>query len=167
MYFVIFFCFNPPNSSIYNIYFACLEVYLSFVCMCPINVKTAEQIGPKFCVWLYMTPGKVYGWSKLQQNSIFIKFYKSTTLFYKIRQLFCFCFTMDTKRKSSQLKYKMGVKRPESLVSYFLYFSTYLLILYLYRGPCIFSQVFFVYRVAFFRNLYNPLSSLPSLSFIS
>ena len=56
--------------------------------------------------------------------------------FIKSANFFCFCFTMYTKRKSSQLKYKMGVKRPENLVSYFLYFSTYLLILYLQRGPC-------------------------------
>ena len=49
--------------------------------------------------------------------------------FLKSANFFCFCFTMYTKRKSSQLKYKMGMKRPENLVSYFLYFSTYLLII--------------------------------------
>jgi len=37
------------------IYFACL-----FECFFyPINVKTAELIGPKFCAGPYMTPGKV------------------------------------------------------------------------------------------------------------
>ena len=48
---------------IYNlyIYFACLGVCLS-VCLYPINVKTAEPIGTKFCVGVghHVTPGKVY-----------------------------------------------------------------------------------------------------------
>ena len=40
---------------------ACLSVCL-FVCLYPINVKTAEPIGPKFFVGHHMTPGKlVYG----------------------------------------------------------------------------------------------------------
>ena len=30
------------------------------VCLYPINVKTAEPIGPKFCVRPHVTPGKVY-----------------------------------------------------------------------------------------------------------
>ena len=37
---------------------ACLSV--SSVCLYPINVKTAEPIGPKFCVGPHVTPGKVY-----------------------------------------------------------------------------------------------------------
>ena len=37
----------------------CLFVCL-FVCLYPINVKTAEPIGPKFCVGYHVTPGKVY-----------------------------------------------------------------------------------------------------------
>ena len=42
---------------------ACLSVCLFvclFVCVYPINVKTAEQIGPKFCVGHHGTTGKVY-----------------------------------------------------------------------------------------------------------
>ena len=38
------------------------------VCLYPINVKTAELIGLNFFVGPYMTPGKVYGCSKLQIN---------------------------------------------------------------------------------------------------
>ena len=38
-----------------------------FVCLYPTNVKTAEPIGPKFCVGPHLTPGKVYGCSKLQK----------------------------------------------------------------------------------------------------
>ena len=30
------------------------------VCLCLINVKTVELIGPKFCVRPHMTPRKVY-----------------------------------------------------------------------------------------------------------
>ena len=32
-----------------------------FVCLYPINIKTAEPIGPKFCVGPHMTSGEVYG----------------------------------------------------------------------------------------------------------
>ena len=40
------------------------------VCLCPINVKTAEPIGQKLCVGPHMTPGNVYEWSKLASNKI-------------------------------------------------------------------------------------------------
>ena len=38
-----------------HLYFACL-----FVCLYPINVKTAKPIRTKFCVGPNMAPGKVY-----------------------------------------------------------------------------------------------------------
>ena len=38
-----------------------------FVRLNPINVKTAEPIGPKFCVRPHMAPLKVYRWSKFQK----------------------------------------------------------------------------------------------------
>ena len=44
------------NISIYKFG---LSVCLS-VCLYPINVKTAEPIGPKFFVGPHVTPGKVY-----------------------------------------------------------------------------------------------------------
>ena len=80
---------------------ACLFVCL-FVCLYPINVKTAEPIGPKFFVGHLGTPGKVYESSKLQifvsikiRFSLnFWKFWKFTDVFVKIR--FLFCFTMYT-----------------------------------------------------------------------
>ena len=37
--------------------FGCL-----FVCLYPINVKTAEPIRPEFFVGHHVTPGKVYEW---------------------------------------------------------------------------------------------------------
>ena len=82
---------------------ACLSWCL-FVCLYPINVKTAEPIGLKFFVGHHVTTGKVYEWSKFQifvfikiRSSLkFWKFWKSTTLF-------LFCFTMYTKRTCSQL----------------------------------------------------------------
>ena len=46
------------NRNLY-INLACLGVCL-FVCLYPINVKTAEPIGPKFVVGHPGTPGKVY-----------------------------------------------------------------------------------------------------------
>ena len=33
------------------------------VCLYPINVKTAEPIGPKFCLEPHVAPGKVFGQS--------------------------------------------------------------------------------------------------------
>ena len=46
------------NKKLY-INLACLSVWVS-VCLYPINVKTAETIGPKFFVGHHMTTGKVY-----------------------------------------------------------------------------------------------------------
>ena len=46
------------DSHLY-INLACLSVCLS-VCLYPINVKTAEPIGPKFFVGHLGSPGKVY-----------------------------------------------------------------------------------------------------------
>ena len=64
--------------------FVCL-----FVCLYPINVKTAEPIGPKFFVGHHVTTGKVYEWSKFQifvsikirSSFNFWKFWKSTKFF--------------------------------------------------------------------------------------
>ena len=101
---------------LYNLYInlACLSVCLFVclsVCLYPINVKTAEPIGPKFFVGHHATTGKVYEWSKFQifvsikirSSFNFLKFWKSTKFFGKIRELFLFCFTMYTKRTCSQL----------------------------------------------------------------
>jgi len=72
------------NSNKLKLYInlACL-----FVCLYPINVKTAEPIGPKFFVGPLGTPGKVYESSNicLHQNSIVIKFFKIL----KINEIFC------------------------------------------------------------------------------
>ena len=73
-------------SSIYKFG---LSVCLS-VCLYPINVKTAEPIGPKFFVGHLGTPGNVYESSKFQifvsikiRSSInFLKFWKSANYFY-------------------------------------------------------------------------------------
>ena len=54
------------NLSIYKFGLSvCLYVCL-FVCLYPINVKTAEPIGPKFFVGPHGAPGKVYEKSKFQ-----------------------------------------------------------------------------------------------------
>ena len=76
-----------------------------FVCLYPINVKTAEPIGPKFFVGHHVTPWKVYEWSKLKNLClnffIFVNFFKIPLwiwhchlcmklrdFFYKIREIF-------------------------------------------------------------------------------
>ena len=93
-----------------NFSILCLSGCL-FVCLYPINFKTAESIGPKFCLGLYMSPKKVYGWSKFQNfasNKIrcSLNFKHQRHFFNKIHKLFCFCFIMHTQRKCSQLKQK-------------------------------------------------------------
>ena len=65
----------PVNQ---NINLACLSV-----CLYPINVKTAEPIGPKFFVGHHVTTGKV---------------------FFKSAKFFFLCFKMWTKRTCSQFK---------------------------------------------------------------
>ena len=103
--------------NIFPIYKFGLSV-LVFVCLSdclyPINVKTAEPIGPKFFVGHLGTPRKVYEKSKFQifvsikkRSSLnFWKFWKSAKFFVKIHELFLFCFTMYTKRTCSQLIWK-------------------------------------------------------------
>ena len=102
---------NVSWTSIYKFGLSvCLSVCL-FVCLYPINVKTAEPIGPKFFVGHLGTSGKVYESSKFQifvsikirSSLIFLKFWKSAKFFVKIRELFLFCFTMYTKRTCSEL----------------------------------------------------------------
>ena len=41
-----------------------LSIYIYFACLCPINVKTAELIGPKFCVGAHVIPVKDYEFKK-------------------------------------------------------------------------------------------------------
>ena len=53
---------GSKKSTVYN-YFACLSFCL--------HVKTAEPIGPTFCVGPHMIPSKDYGPSKLEK----LKFY--------------------------------------------------------------------------------------------
>ena len=67
-----------PEISIY-FFWATSSIYkfsLS-VCLYPINIKTAEPIGPKFCVGPLVTPGKVY---------------KCAKKYYEIRKLFWYLF---------------------------------------------------------------------------
>ena len=64
--------------------FVCLFVYLY-----PINVKTAEPIGPKFCVGSHMIAGKNWVSSELQKcvfnilNFLFLKSTKKNCKFVK------------------------------------------------------------------------------------
>ena len=106
------------------------------VSLFPINVETAELSWSKFFLVPHVTPGKVYKWSIFQKfasnqirYSIFNTFWKYTEMlwiFMKSTNSFvCFCFAMQyaicnmyTKRKYSQLKWKMGAKRPKSPVYY-------------------------------------------------
>ena len=109
----------------------CLGVCL-FDRLYPINVKTAEPIGPKFFVGHLGTPGKVYESSNicLHQNSIVIKFFKIL----KIREIFCenpriifvlfyevhkenmFTINLEDGREAPSKTRKKGAKRLEFLV---------------------------------------------------
>ena len=72
-----FMVITVPIKLTQSIYILCSSICL-FVHLYPSNVKTAEPIGPKFCVGPHMTPGKVYGYSKLQnvcpQVCVFVQF---------------------------------------------------------------------------------------------
>ena len=68
-----------------------------FVRLYPINVNTAEPIGPKFCVEPHVAPGKVCEWSNFQKfASIKIRFLKILNIheiiFFKSAKFFLFCF---------------------------------------------------------------------------
>ena len=76
-----------------SIYKFGLSVCLS-VCLYPINVKTAEPIGPKFFVGHHMSPGKVYGWSNFQ------KFASIKIRFLKILKIHEICFYYLLTRRS-------------------------------------------------------------------
>ena len=86
-------------SSLYIYSLLCVEcfnLYINlaflFVCLYPINVKTAEPIRPKFCVWPNVALEKVYEWSKFKKFASiknrfslnFWKFWKSTKFFVEI-----------------------------------------------------------------------------------
>ena len=62
-----------------NIYYTlCLSVCL-FVCIKPINAKTAKLIGPKFFMGPNMIPEKVYVWLDLNKCAFNkFSFFKST-----------------------------------------------------------------------------------------
>ena len=76
------------RKSIY-IYFACLFVCLA-VCLYPMNVKTAELIGPKFCVGPYVTPGKVMKDKNVKNLCLkvfyFVKFWKCAKIFCTVQR---------------------------------------------------------------------------------
>ena len=63
-----FFIFSETlkNYSLYINLYLYINLACLFVCLYPINVKTAEPIGPKFFVRHHVTTGKVYEWSKFQ-----------------------------------------------------------------------------------------------------
>ena len=70
MSFIYFNLFRNPQDAylkkpvviIIYLYILCLQL---FVCLCPKNVKMAEQIVSQFCV---ITPENLYGKSKLKKN---------------------------------------------------------------------------------------------------
>ena len=121
--------FIPPNLYID---LACLSVCL-FVCLYPINVKTAEPIGPNFFEGHHVTLGqelsmikiknlclKVFYFCKNIQNfevpRIFSnKFSKTTKLFHEIRELdFVFVLKCTQREHVHNLIRRWGAKRPKA-----------------------------------------------------
>ena len=100
--------------------YACL-----YVCLYPINVKTAEPIRPKFCVWPHVTPGRFMNDQNFQNLCFkvlyFCKILKSAKKYNKIRN-FLFCFILYKEKmltdKATIKGCKMDAKRPKSPVTY-------------------------------------------------
>ena len=97
---------------VFYIYFACLFVCLS-VCLYPINVRTAEPIGPKFCVWPCnrMTQGRFMDAHNYKKVLIFVKLKKKSANF------FCYAFilykkNMLTERATIKIEIEVGCKAP-------------------------------------------------------
>ena len=91
------------------------NLYINLACLSgclfvlyPINVKMAEPIGPTFFVGSRVTPERFMDDQIFKKNfSIkirFLKILKIHKVFYKIREIFCFCFTMSSKKKCLQMK---------------------------------------------------------------
>ena len=91
-----------------------IYVYIRMsVCFFPINVKTVEPIGSKFCVGPNMTPGKLCGSSKFQkQVSNKIRFLSN----FKIRKLFFIVLQCIHRENVYNWKWNMGANRLESLI---------------------------------------------------
>ena len=107
---------NCKNSTLF-IFEKKRYIYLSIhlVCMFLLiqkNVKTAEPIGPKFCVGPHVTPGKGYEWSKFQKF-VFKSFFCFEILKMRekneIRKLCCFVLYC-TKRRCLQIKPQLKVE---------------------------------------------------------
>ena len=101
------------SSSIYRFGLSvCLFVCLS-VCLYPINIKTAEPIGPKFFVGHLGTPGKVYEWSKFQ---IFVSIKIRSSLnfwkFWKSANYFCFVLRCIHKENMFKINLEDGREAP-------------------------------------------------------
>ena len=77
---------KSTQHVICNTYILCLYVRLF-----PINVETAEPIGPNFFVGPHLTPGKVYEWSNFQ------KFATNKMRFLKIMKIHAFFFIKAAK----------------------------------------------------------------------
>ena len=102
---------SPCRPSIYKFGLSwCLFVCL-FVCLYPINVKTAEPIGPYFLWDITWPQGRFMDdqiFKNLPQSKFdFWKFWKYTTFFF-----------IKSANFFSQWKGKMGAKRLASLVIY-------------------------------------------------
>ena len=80
------------QNSIY-INFACL-----YACLRPINVITAEPIGPKFSFGAHMTPGESLWLIKISKIRFSLNS-ENSRFFYIICVRFCYCLTKYTRRK--------------------------------------------------------------------
>ena len=111
-------CFTHTFSAflrkMQSIYKFGLSVCLS-VCFYPINVKTAEPIGPKFFVGHHVILGKVYGWLNFQKFASikirFLEILKIHEFFFENPRIFFVCY-LFTRRSpvyfifTNEIKYR-------------------------------------------------------------
>ena len=97
---------EPPTPTVRFLYILVCLLGLSwclFVCLYSINVKTAEPIGPKFCVWAHVNPGKVYEWSKFKKNCV--KQFCKTNLFWKSANFFM--------KSANKIRFSINFQNPQ------------------------------------------------------
>ena len=115
--------YNVHGNIILNYVYLYINLACLSVCLYPINVKTAEPIGPNFFCGTSRDHRESLWMIKIKQKCVLkvfnfvnkFKFLKIREFFLKIRKFFFF-FVLNVNKKNMFTIYKkIGAKRPKSL----------------------------------------------------